>query len=317
MADDPLSPVVRGQVLGITAAAWNAAMAAARDRRQPPRPDRPGRRGPVSGYVEAVALNDTGADLREFKPAKVTAAGGYVVTGDVGYDWTRRPALTLDVPGASTDIVAVTLEAIPDGEYGRVAVAGWCLCDVDVSNSGHGYASPTTDTDALVSGATGSVRILATGTGTARRCAVYLGDQVAAASSGFTPAPTQALAGGSVTLSAASGVYTDILSLSLAAGSWTVWYTISGFLVPATASDALSAQLDLGLGGAAVAQATFVRGSVVGVSAGATGSGIYRFVPGISTTVKLQAARVYAGGAPTASIPAGPTIATTLYALNL
>jgi hypothetical protein len=175
MASDPLSPVVRGQVVSITASAWNEVMATARDHRQPRRPDRPVRQRQITGVVEAVALNSTGAALREFRPAAVTAAGGYDVTGDAGYDWQRRPLLTLGTPTGPDDHIVVTLEAIPAGEMGRVAVAGTVLCDVHLNDSGHGYASPTTNTTALESAEGGSVRILHKGTGSStRRCVVYL-----------------------------------------------------------------------------------------------------------------------------------------------
>jgi hypothetical protein len=172
---DPLAPLAPGNPLPTSAATWNPILAAARDRRQRPRPNLPGSGSKFGGgRVEALALNDTGADLDPFKPAAVTAAGGYTVTNDTGYEWQRQPLLTLTTPTGAGSHVAVTLEAIPDGEIGRVAVAGWTLCDVDVSDAGHGFAGPTTDTDALVSGTAGPVRIVATGTGTARRTQVYL-----------------------------------------------------------------------------------------------------------------------------------------------
>lgn len=175
MANDPLSPVVRGQVLAISAAAWNEVLATARDHRQPRRPVGPGRQRQVSGVVEALALNSTGAALREFRPAAVTAAGGYDVTGDAGYDWQRKPLLTLGVPAAATDHIVVTLEAIPAGEIGRVAVAGAVLCDVHVNDAGHAFAAPATNTTALESAVSGPVRILHKGTGSStRRCVVYL-----------------------------------------------------------------------------------------------------------------------------------------------
>jgi hypothetical protein len=171
---DPLARVTPGSPLKISATAWNLFTAAARDWQQG-RPDQPAVVKRPSGYVEAIALNDTGADLDAFKPAKVTAAGGYDLTDyqSAGH-WSRRPLLTIGTPGAATDIVAVTLEAIPDGKIGRVAVAGWCACDVDVTSSAHKYARPGTTTDALASAASGPIRILNTGSGTAVRTACYL-----------------------------------------------------------------------------------------------------------------------------------------------
>jgi len=181
MDGEPLSSVIRGQPLQIRATTWNHLLAAARDKRQKPRPDAAVKPFVQTGCVEALGFNDTGADLPAFKPAAVAGTGPYLIHSASewqAHQWSDRPVVTLGVPTASTDMVAVTLEAIPDGQFGRVAVAGWCACDVDVSDAGHGYASPTTDTDALVSAGCGTVRILATGTGTARRTAVYLGDQI-------------------------------------------------------------------------------------------------------------------------------------------
>jgi hypothetical protein len=161
---------------------WNALLAAAHDFRTPARPKDQPKGLDFGGVVEAFALNSTGAALSPNKPATVTAAGGLDVTADGGPPWQRKPLLTLGVPGAATDFVVVTLDAIPAGEIGRVAVAGTVLCDVHVNSSGHAYASPTTNTTALESAATGSIRLLHKGTGSStRRCVVYLGDQVAAA----------------------------------------------------------------------------------------------------------------------------------------
>jgi hypothetical protein len=234
MPNDPLSPVFPGQPLAISAAGWNEVMEATKEVRRRGRSDGAGN-GRRYGPVEALALNDTGADLREFKPAKVVGAGGYTLTADAGYHWADLPVVTLDTPAASTDIIAVTLEAIKDGEFGRVAVAGWCACDCDISDSGHGYASPTTDTDALVSGATGSIRILATGTGTARRTAVYLGDQVGgAAGASLSYAESYLTADFDITTGLNSWTASsapDVTSVTIPSdGTYLIQYTVTGIL---------------------------------------------------------------------------------------
>lgn len=187
MSADPLQPVQPGQPLEIPAAAWNALTEMAKRERQ----GQPtaARKDPLGwgGVIEVQALNDTGDDLREYQPAKIssTAVGGYELpTNDTV--WQRRPLFTLEVPDATTNFVAVALEAIPDGAIGRVAVGGAVLCDVDVTG-GDQYATPAVGfTTKLTGGTTGSIRILhkpATG-GSTYRCVVFLGDQFDATGGG-------------------------------------------------------------------------------------------------------------------------------------
>lgn len=168
-----------GQPLaGIRAESWNAMLAAAESFAQG-RANQPAGPPRQWGTVEALALNSTGADLREYKPAGVTAAGGYTLSDDTpAADWNRRPLLTLGVPAADTDWVVVTLEAIPAGEIGRVAVSGVCLCDIASASSGSTRWAKATagSTASLTASATGgTVRVLhVPSTGTPKRCAVYL-----------------------------------------------------------------------------------------------------------------------------------------------
>lgn len=173
---DPLASVSRGDPLRITAETWNAVVAGTR--RAFGRPDQKAAGG-TWGTVEALALNSTGADLREYKPATVTAGGGYGLDDDfAAQDWNRRPLLTLGVPAAATDWVVVTLEAIPAGSVGRVAVSGVCLVDIASASSGSTRWAKATagSTASLTASATdGTVRVLhVPSTGTPKRCAVYL-----------------------------------------------------------------------------------------------------------------------------------------------
>ena len=168
----------------VTADGWNTIVDAVNDWAQG-RKDQPAPQGRMIGCVEALALNSTGAALREYKPARVTAAGGYHLGNDEpAAVWNRRPLLTLGAPAAITDWVCVTLEAIPAGAIGRVAISGVCLCDVD-SASGATWAAPQAgSTAALLGGSTGTVRVLhvPSSGGSQRRCAVYLHEQPAASS---------------------------------------------------------------------------------------------------------------------------------------
>jgi hypothetical protein len=177
MTADPLSPLVPGLPFPVEAVRWNAVFDAVR--RQRGAPTTTPRRGELGwgGVVEVMGLNDTGADLREYRPVTATDAGGYELpTNDTA--WQRAPLLTLSDFTATDDIVFVTLEAIPDGQVGRVAVLGTVLCDVEVTDTGHKFAEPAAgDTDRLHSATSGPVRIIhiPDGEGSTRRCVVFLG----------------------------------------------------------------------------------------------------------------------------------------------
>lgn len=185
---DPLTPVAPGQPLSISARAWNLVTDAARDHRQNGRPDAPGGRGLAwGGVIEVRALNSTGADLREFRPATVTGVGGYELPTAAG-EWQRQPLLTLGVPASASDFPVVTLEAIPAGAIGRVAVEGIVLCDVNVGSTGSApYASPTPgSTDSLTGSGSGNVRVIHVpdGEGSTRRCVVHLHESSPSAAGG-------------------------------------------------------------------------------------------------------------------------------------
>lgn len=304
---DALSPVVIGQRIESRADTWNLILDAARAHRQG------GCRGQSSGYlsyggvVEALALNSTGANLAAYKPATVTAAGGIDVTGDGGPPWQQAPLLTLGVPAAATDFVVVTLDAIPDGAIGRVAVAGACLCDVHVNSSGHAFANPTTNTTALESAATGQIRVLHKGTGSStRRCAAYLGDQMPAAAAPSLSSAF-ALTAGPTTLTG-NGTWVDVCSVSLAAGTWLLWYAIGAAFASATLGDYVASRLDLSGG---VCVAVVCNTTVAGATASGQAGAVYLTTLGSPTTVKLQASRNYSGAAPSVSAVYGGTASNT------
>lgn len=211
MARFPKS-VTPGDPIPTGSEAWNAILVAAHEHRQASRPDAPPARGGHGGVVWALALNSTGANLPPYKAAAVTAAGGIDVSGsdpddDGGPPWQRRPVLTLGEPAAVTDWVCVTLEAIPDGEFGRVAVSGVVLCDVD-SASGAKWARPQVGDTTLLGGATGTVRVLhvPSGGGSQRRCVVYLHERPGAGEAcGNLPLTFRVQIGTSVTRATVSG----------------------------------------------------------------------------------------------------------------
>lgn len=299
---DPLAQVAPGSPLPTSAATWNGILAAAREFRQPERPlAGRGRTGGVPGTVEAIALNDTGADLGAYKPAAVVGAGGYDVTGANGYDWARRPVLTLDAPAATTDFVGVTLEPIPDGSFGRVAVGGVALCDVAIGSGSHGFANPAAgNTSELISATTGQIRLLHTGSGgSTRRCVVYLGDQITGGGSGGSLSHNQQSLTSNVSLTGSTGTYQDIVSLTLTAGVWGVWYHCTGSMQTTGVGDYIVAKLN----GTAFESASLIAPvQVSGVAAYGVGAGFNIATLLSGGTVKLQAARVYAGTVTTSLI---------------
>jgi hypothetical protein len=233
-----------GDPIPTDAATWNAILGAAHAHRRGDRPQPGGGGLSFGGVVEAFALNSTGAALAPNRPAAVTAAGGIDVTGDGGPPWQRTPVVTLGVPGASADFIVVTLEAIPAGQIGRVAVAGAVLCNLKVNNAGHGYAAPTTNTTALESAATGPIRVLHKGTGSStRRCLVYLGDQVAAPA--LTPPLFRFVQNiGGVTLNQASGVWQDIVTTTgLPAADYLIMLQVMSRYNSGTPGDFLMARI--------------------------------------------------------------------------
>ena len=171
----PLAPVVRGQKLQIHASTWNAVL---RMLRAFQGGTGAGESLDWGGVVTAKATNSTGADLREYRPATITGVGGYELP-TAESDWQRQPLFTLGVPSTSTDVVVVTLEAIPDGQTGLVAIAGAVLCDVNLGTATTTrYARPTVgSTDSLERATRGSVRVLHVPDtmGSTRRCVVLLG----------------------------------------------------------------------------------------------------------------------------------------------
>lgn len=180
---DPFAPASPGDDLSVSAVAWNAALAAGLAHRQPGRPAADPLTRPATGRVEALALNSTGADLQFAQPAAVSAVGGYDPDDTASaLSWTRAGLLTLAAPSSTADAVVVALQPIPAGKIGRVAVAGVCLCSVDVGG-GTAYARPVPGSTEQLEGrhAGGPVRVLYVPPGSydSKRCLVLLGGSYA------------------------------------------------------------------------------------------------------------------------------------------
>jgi hypothetical protein len=88
--------------------------------------------------------------------------------------WTD-PLFTGGTPSSSTSRIGVCLAPIASNKVGRVAVAGAVPALVNISDSGHTFATPGSTTE-LVSASTTGFPILYTpgGTGTGKKCIVLL-----------------------------------------------------------------------------------------------------------------------------------------------
>lgn len=113
----------------------------------------------LGGPVEVLVRNDTGA----------SAAPGYVlaITGTpldpVGDALTfeGRPCFTGGAPASTSDAVVVLLDGAAPGEVVRGVLMGVAVCLVNLTSTGHGYATPTaSDASQLTSAATGPIRLL-------------------------------------------------------------------------------------------------------------------------------------------------------------
>lgn len=291
----------------VTADGWNTIVDAVNDWAQG-RKDQPAPQGRMIGCVEALALNSTGAALREYKPAAVTAAGGYNLGNDEPAAlWNRRPLLTLGAPSATTDWVCVTLEAIPAGAIGRVAISGVCLCDVD-SASGATWAAPQAgSTAALLGGSTGTVRVLhvPSSGGSQRRCAVYLHERPAATTT--DPRLRFVQLSGTLLLNQASGVWQDVVTTTtLPAANTLININLNSLFNTATVGDYLVARVVDGSGAAVFSDVTFSATQVAGVDQ-------YSQIAASRTntlsggTYKLQCRRVFTGAVTSSLLLQGGT----------
>lgn len=171
-----------GDRLRISASDWNAVLDLARNEQARKLGAGGGSRtlDAVRPSVVVLVSNDSGSDAEQGYVLAVTDAL-LDPAGSPG-DFLARPLLAGDTPAATDDPFVVLLEPIEDGAVGRAAVAGLAICQVNVTSTGHDYATPTAaDAAKLTSGASGPARILwkETGSTGTQACVVLLGEGAA------------------------------------------------------------------------------------------------------------------------------------------
>ncbi len=167
-----------GQPLRLSVGDWNAMLDMVRNEQTRKLGQGGGGSVGVPGRPTTVVLvsNATGSDAGQGYCLAITDA--LLDPAGAPLDWLARPLLDGDTPAANDDPFVVLLEPIADGAVGRAAIAGLAISQVDVTDTGHGYAAPTpADATKLTSAANGPARILwkeSGSTGT-QACVLLLG----------------------------------------------------------------------------------------------------------------------------------------------
>jgi hypothetical protein len=192
---DPLASVVPGQTSPLInrTDTVNAVLEAARSRRNQRSGELVGQatRDNLVPSAQVYIRNDTGGSLAVFS---VVALGTPIVSAiDYPHEVRRQPIFPGTAPAAATDAFAIILEPAATSGVVLAAVLGVAVCDINVTNSAHTHASPTTVTTYLTSGTSGPARIIWKDSGTGTKRAVVLLCGQAAGS------------GGSVTVAEADG----------------------------------------------------------------------------------------------------------------
>lgn len=182
---DPLQNWVRGEPLNFradTLNAWNDAARAHKNSK--------GASGDASVLDEIVpsitviVRNDTGADL----PVRsVVCLSDWIISPvSFPFDVVDRPILKAIAPTATTNVIGILRDAIPDGEMGRAIVSGAAVVDIFVNDVTHTFAVPiVADSTKMNSATSGPARIIKWETsGATRRAIVLLVDAGATGGSG-------------------------------------------------------------------------------------------------------------------------------------
>jgi len=165
---NPRNPLVRGQRLEkIPVEAWNDNLQATADFRERTALGVEDAAGSDQGGTEIIVRNDTGGNLVAASVLHVGAPMLSPATA-LGEVMDRKNRIGTAPAGGESDF-AITLEPIGDAAIGRARNMGLAWVKVDITVAAHRFASPKAgDTDKLLSGATGTARMLwqESGTGT-------------------------------------------------------------------------------------------------------------------------------------------------------
>jgi hypothetical protein len=165
---DPQQRALAGTPFRPSAGAWNKMLDAARAFEAGA--GVPG--GVAVPHLLVRVRNDTGGDLAD---GSVLALGVSILDITVPLRVLPAPMFAGDTPAAVTDAFCVLIEPIPDGKFGLAAISGVVPVEVNVTDAGHGYATPTAASAArLTSAASGPARILDRESGTGNVDAVVL-----------------------------------------------------------------------------------------------------------------------------------------------
>ena len=182
---DPLFHQMKGERLDVSAERINAWTDAARDYRRRKFSGGAGELfDKLTPSLEVKIRNDTGANLSAGSVLRVT--GWLVSPVAYPFDVRARPVLSGDTPNATTNLIVILSESIPNGQLGSAVIPGpVAVCDILVNDAAHMYANPISgDNTRLSSSTSGIARIAAwESSGGVRRAIVVLGD---GQSGGFT-----------------------------------------------------------------------------------------------------------------------------------
>ena len=131
--------------------------------------------------IRVWVQNNSGADKAMFDVLAITGILGGIADTDGGPDWVRQPRFTGSTPSATTDAFCILEEPAPYIAGGlsplvKAVIQGVIPVDVNITDAGHNYATPTaSDATKLTSATSGPARIIykPSGTGT-KRCVVLL-----------------------------------------------------------------------------------------------------------------------------------------------
>lgn len=111
-------------------------------------------------YCDAV--NNTSLDFPEFSILTPYRPGVTIATADELSNFQADPLLDVITPTATAEFPVIAVEPIrKNGGIGRVAIGGVAVCTVNITNTGHEYATTTaSDNTRMTSAATGTARII-------------------------------------------------------------------------------------------------------------------------------------------------------------